>query len=113
MCKSAEEIEGLDPDSTDVYKKNIVDRYVDRPNACFKKGNYAAVDCMCLALFASCYYDYYSDNNDYQPDILTEITSSVPYNSLGLPVTLPLMSSSEKLKCHQLLISYTQPRASP
>lgn len=103
MCKSPEQIEELDPDSTDIFKRNIVDRYVDRPDPNFKKGSYAVVDNMCLAIFASYYYvDYCIDNNDSQPDLLTDDVSAVNHHTHGFPKTLPLMSSSEKLKCRRV-----------
>ena len=39
-----EEIEELDPDSTDVFKQNMVDRYIDEQNSQYKNGMYSIVD---------------------------------------------------------------------
>ena len=44
ICKSVEEIEELDPDSTDVFKQNMVDRYIDERNSQYKNGMYSIVD---------------------------------------------------------------------
>ena len=104
MCKSKAEIEELEPDSTDVFKRNMVERYIDRPNQTFRKGLYAAVDKLCLATFLAYYYVQYTptDENDSQPDILTEEISTMHHNLSGLPLILPLMSSNDKLKCRQV-----------
>ena len=40
ICKSVEEIEELDQDSADIFKRNMVDRYFDRPNSQYKNGMY-------------------------------------------------------------------------
>ena len=75
-CKSVEEIEELDPDSTDNVKRNIVDRYTDRPNSQYKNGMYGIVYHICFAIFVANYYlDYENkDENDSPPDMLGEKT---------------------------------------
>ena len=40
ICKSVVEIEKLNPDSTDIFKQNMVDRFIDRPNNQYKNGMY-------------------------------------------------------------------------
>ena len=42
ICKSVVEIEELDPDSTDIFKQNMVDRYIDKPDSGLK------VECIVL-----------------------------------------------------------------
>ena len=71
-----EEIEELDPDSTDNVKRNIVDRYTDRPNSQYKNGMYGIVYHICFAIFVANYYlDYENkDENDSPPDMLGEKT---------------------------------------
>lgn len=44
VCKSQEELEELPKDSTDVFKRNMLDRYIDRPNANIKGGQYFVID---------------------------------------------------------------------
>ena len=76
MCKSEEEIEQMDPESTDIFKRNMIERYIDRPDRTFRfnevsayvcplyrdcfirvcKGRYAVVDNLCLAMFLAYYY---------------------------------------------------------
>ena len=53
MTKTQEELDELDDDSTDIFKSNIVERYIIRPTSI------ALVDSMCLAQFAAYYYKDY------------------------------------------------------
>ena len=66
--RSKEELEVLSDDSTDAFKRNIIDRYMDRP----KNGKFACLKNVCLAQFASYYYRKSTSENDYQPKILEE-----------------------------------------
>ena len=52
MVKPKEELKVLSDDSTDVFKRNIIDRYIGHP----KSGNFACLKNVCLARFASYYY---------------------------------------------------------
>ena len=65
MIKSKEELELLPDNSTDIFKKSIIDRYMDRPTC----GKFASLKTVCLAQFASLYYKKTSSDNDYQPNI--------------------------------------------
>ena len=38
ICKSVEEMEELKPDSNDIFKRNMIDRYIDRPNNQYRIG---------------------------------------------------------------------------
>ena len=40
ICRSEEEIKELPADSTDIFKRNVIDRYQDRPDKKFKQGIY-------------------------------------------------------------------------
>ena len=40
ICKSGEEIEELYLDRTDVFKRDMVDRFIDRPNTQYKNRMY-------------------------------------------------------------------------
>ena len=46
----------LSVDSTDVFKRNMLDRYIDRPNVTFANGRYTALDKFCYAEFLRYYY---------------------------------------------------------
>ena len=90
----------MDENDTDVFKKNMLDRYLDRPNATFKGGRYAAVNALSYAQFIANYYlepRKIEQENDYQPEILDKIDESEIAN-LELPKSVPLMSSNERLK---------------
>ena len=66
--KSKEELELLPNNSTDIFKKSIIDRYMDRPTC----GKFALLKTVCFAQFASLYYKKTCSDNDYQPNILGE-----------------------------------------
>ena len=75
ICKSVEEIEELDPDSTDIFKQNMVDRYIDKSDSWFKSGVYGTVGHICFTMFVAHYYLDYENEDDYdsQPYVLTLI----------------------------------------
>ena len=96
------EIKDVPENSTDIFKKNMVDRYVDQPDLMFAAGKYVMADQMCYVEFLRYYYLIYkSIHNDNQPEELTD--NLLEDNSLCSPVNypkiLPLMSSKEKLHC--------------
>ena len=66
MIKPKEELELLPDNSTDIFKKSIIDRYMDRPT-CTK---FASLKNVSLAQFASLYYKKTSSEKDYRPNIL-------------------------------------------
>ena len=80
ICKSEKEFLELSEDSTDVFKRNNLDRYIDRPNETFKKGKYKILNTMCYAEFLSYYVldvnPQYTEN-DSQPEILNLFVSPV------------------------------------
>ena len=55
MFRSKGDLEGLPGDSTDVFQRNMLDRYLDKPDAIFKSGKFAYLDSICFAGFLSCY----------------------------------------------------------
>ena len=97
MRKSERDLEELDDDSTDIYKHNILDRYIDRP---------VSVNSLCFAVFASLYYSsqkYPTDveTNDAQPSFLTD--QSVESNnenldSESLPLKIILQQSKHIMR---------------
>ena len=68
MIKSKEQLELLPDNSTDIFKKSIIYRYMDRPTC----GKFTSLKTVYLAQFASLYYKKTSSDNDYQPNILEE-----------------------------------------
>ena len=43
-------------DSTDVFKRNMLDRYVDRPNDTFSGAKYRMLDTFCVTEYIAHYY---------------------------------------------------------
>ena len=94
-------MEELKLDSTDIFKRNMVNMYIDRLCSQSKNGMYDLVDHICFAIFVAHYYlDHENkDKNDSQPLDLGEETKETPQRcSETLPKSLPLISTSEKLK---------------
>ena len=107
MCKNEEKMQELENDSTDIYKRNMLDRYIDRPNNSFNGGKYARLNNICFAEFLSQYYlapkKVNDDNkNDSQPEVLQDDMLENNNTVSTLPDNVPLMSSKEKLKCRKV-----------
>ena len=106
IFKSEEEIEELEDDSTDVFKRNMLDRYVERPDAGFKNGKFSVLDQMCYAKFCANYeVDAKKENyeGDWQPNILDQSVNETNHDSIDLPTNIPLMGSTkEKLRCRKV-----------
>ena len=109
IAKSEQELEGLDDESTDIFKSNIIERYAIRPKC---------IASLCLAEFAAYYYkDYKKDcqeTADAQPEILTDdVIELQHHNSVTsvLPKRISLMNSNEIMKCRRVraVIRYHKP----
>ena len=76
-------------DIVDIFKRNMIDRYVDRPNSTFSKGKCSILDSFCYAEFISHYYllpkNPNDDTNDNQPTILQELLLEVNHTACKLP----------------------------
>ena len=106
IFRSKEEIDELPEDSIDIFKRNMIDRYVDRPNSSFLNGKYSILDRFCYAEFLAHYYLLPKTSNDSvndsQPTVLEELLLEINHNACNYPSTIPLMNSKEKLKCRQV-----------
>ena len=51
---SKKELSELPDDSSNIFKKSNIDRYVERPNATFYNGKYSVLDHFCFAEFLAC-----------------------------------------------------------
>ena len=49
---SQDEISDLTEDSKHIFKCNMIDRYIDRPNADYENRKYAVLDSMFCRIFA-------------------------------------------------------------
>jgi len=99
VCRSEEEIANMPEDETDIFKKNMLDRYTDRPNLTYKNGKYRIIDSLCYAEFLSNYTlnskILNEEENDSQPEILNELLF---LENSTLPKSVPLMTSKQSLK---------------
>ena len=118
ICRSKEEIAELPEDSIDIFKRNMIDRYIDRPNHTFQNGKFAALDSFCYAEFLAHYYllpkTSYESVNDSQPTVLQELLLEINHTACNYPSTIPVMNSKEKLKCRQVraVLRYYVPKSS-
>ncbi|XP_057310266.1 uncharacterized protein LOC130648243 [Hydractinia symbiolongicarpus] len=103
---SEDEIKELPEDSIDVFKRNMIDRYLDRPDKNFRGGKYQIIDTLCYAQFLANYYVKLKPNdaqNDNQPEILVDEIMEANHSSSMLPKTVLLMSSvKETLTCRKV-----------
>ena len=56
IFKKKAEIDELAGDGTGNFQRNMLDRYLDRPNENFKNGEYKIIDKRCFAKFLSLYF---------------------------------------------------------
>ena len=104
ICHEEKDISQLPEDSRDVFKKNMIDRYIDRPNLSFCGGKYSVLDA-CFAEFLRYYYlaPSKSKDNDYQPQILVDdLIENNHASDIHYPSSIPIMSANEKLKCRKV-----------
>ena len=105
ICRDEKDISELPEDSTNIFKRNMIDRYIDRPSVTFSIGKYAILDSFCFAEFLRYYYlaSGESKENDYQPKILQD--DLIEHNHVSennYPKQIPLMSSNDELKCRKV-----------
>ena len=67
MFRTHEDLSELPEDSTDIFKRNMLDRYIDRQDSTFQGGKYAEIDKLCHSEFLSSYYLILKHDN--QPKI--------------------------------------------
>ena len=83
LKRNEKEILELDDESKDVFKRNMLDRYIERLNSIFANGIYSGRDQFCYAEFLlAC-----------QPDEILEIN----HDALMYPRPIPLMSHTVKV----------------
>ena len=111
ICLSKTEIEKLPEESTVVFKRNMLDRYCDRPDSTFANGRYFVLDSFCFAQFLRYYSLKHTEINDCQPNELTDDLIESNHPLINYPKTIPLMNSSEKLNCRKvpLVLKYYEP----
>ena len=99
MTKKNQDLKQLDEHSTDIFLRNLIDRYADRSYV-------DNVNNLCLAKFTACYYkvtkydsEYEDPANDNQPQFLTvDVTESQYEEDTSLPQKINLISSKEVMR---------------
>ena len=107
MIKNEEEINEISEDSEDIFKRNMLDRYVDRPNKTFLRGKFAVCDELCYVQFCAFYrldskVNYDELINDCQSIVLSDLIIEENHEDSVLPKLIPLMTHEESLKCRKV-----------
>ena len=104
MLRSQEEISQLPDESEDIFKINMLDRYMDRPDKLFCNGHYAVLNDFCYVEFLRYYYlAPYIKENDWRPVELSDEILKTDFLDQVYPRVRLLMSSKDKLKCRKVL----------
>ena len=62
IFRSREEIDELPEDSVDVFKRSMIDRYLDKLNLTFSNGNYSVLNNFCYPEFVA-HYNFLPKNS--------------------------------------------------
>ena len=103
ICLNQDEMSELPADSKNIFKQNMVDLYVDRPNKVAFGGKYSVLDSMSFSEFLTFFYlslnSKFTDNDYQQEELLDEFLEDNHKSYALYPKVIPLMSTKEKLKC--------------
>ena len=103
MLRLKEEISCLPDDSKDIFKKNMLDRYMDRPDESFLNGRYNSMNLICYAEFLRYYYlAAKPQDNDWQPEELSDDLLENNFSNEIHPSVIALMTCNDKLKCRKV-----------
>ena len=77
ILESEVELKNLPDNSNDIFKRNTLDRYMDRPNHSLCQKRFSMLDFFCFAEFIFCYTLIYKpkevdQNDDYEPGALPD-----------------------------------------
>ena len=72
-----EQLSSLPEDSTDIFRRNNIDRYVARPSVSFCDGKYSILDSFSFPEFTAYYSLIYkpketNESEEYQPDLVPD-----------------------------------------
>ena len=79
ILKSELEVEELAEDSEELFRRTMLDRYIDRPNPTFLKRKFATCDNICFASFCANYV-LEMNKNDWQSVVLDESRNGTNHN---------------------------------
>ena len=97
-----EQLSSLPEDSTDIFRRNNIDRYVARPSVSFCDGKYSILDSFCFAeftVYCSLIYKAKETNEgeEYQSELLPCSLMEVNHENLNYPKIIKLMNSKERM----------------
>ena len=95
---SKKELSELPDDSSNIFKKSNIDRYVERPNVIFCNGKYSVLDYFCCTEFLA-YYTLENKSSktcEYQPDELDDNPIENNHEECSYPKKIKLMISVAK-----------------
>ena len=103
MLLTEEQLSSLTEDSTDIFRRNNIDRYVVRPSVSFCDGKYSILDSFRFAEFAAYYSLIYKPKEtykgeEYQPDLLLDSLMEVNHENLNYPKITKLMNPNERMQ---------------
>ena len=98
-----QEISKLPDESEDIFKKSMLDRYMDRLEEKFQNWKFPSVNSLCYAEFLRFYYvSIISNENDSQSvELSDDILEKILAVTSHYPPIIPLMSSPDQLKCRK------------
>ena len=103
VLRSQGEIGDLPDDSNNIFKRNMFDRYADRPDESVCNGCYGVLNKFCYAEFLRfCYIVPSANENYWQSMELKDELLEVNSPATGYPIMISLMSSKEKMECSKL-----------
>ena len=89
-------------DSTNLFQRNMLDRYLDRPPQDYKNGKFNIIDKLCFAELLPLHYKEPKfvdrSSNDCQSVDLEDALMESNHTETNFRKTTPLMTSKEKLK---------------
>ena len=98
------EVSKLPKDSKKIFKRNMVDWYIDRPNLTSSSCKFAVLDASCFAEFLRYYCllsNLKSKENDFQPEELDdEIVEDISNSDYLYPKSIRLQWN-EKMTCRK------------
>ena len=115
ILKQKTEIYESPDDSTNLFQRNMLDRYLGWPSKNFKNGAYKVIDQLCFAEILSYYYIVKkpagNSENVCQPVLLDDTVMQSNHAETHFPKVVPLMTFKEKLQCRKekAVLRYHQP----
>ena len=107
ILRAEEELKNLPDNSTNIFKRNTLDRYMDRSNHAFCQRRYSMLDSFCFAEFISSYTLIYKpkevdENDNYRPDALPDSLIESNDKCCNYPKIIKLMNSNDRMRCRKV-----------